>query len=122
MKKRVMVVDDSRIQEVQIRNLLADSDYEVAAYCRNGEEALASYGEVLPDVVTMDIIMPGMDGLETTSAILEEHPDARVVMVSSLAYEDTFEEATEIGAKGFLDKPFSREQLLEALDRATAQE
>lgn len=118
MKKRVMVVDDSRIQEVQIRNLLVDSDYEVAAYCRNGEEALESYGEVMPDVVTMDIIMPGMDGLETTSAILEEHPDARVVMVSSLAYEDTFEEAAEIGAKGFLDKPFSREQLLEALDQA----
>ena len=122
MKKRVMVVDDSRIQEVQIRNLLADSDYEVAAYCRNGEDALASYGEVMPDVVTMDIIMPGMDGLETAAAMLEEHPGARIVMVSSLAYDETFDEANEIGARGFLDKPFSREQLLEALDRATAEE
>lgn len=118
MRKRVMVVDDSRIQEVQIRNLLADSDYEVVAYCRNGEEALDSYGEVMPDVVTMDIIMPGMDGLETASALLEEHPEAKIIMVSSLAYDDTFDEAREIGAKGFLDKPFAREQLLEALDQA----
>lgn len=118
MKKRVMVVDDSRIQEVQIRGLLEDSDYEVTAYCRNGEEALDSYGKVMPDVVTMDIIMPGMDGLETASAILEVYPDARIVMVSSLAYDDTFEEATQIGAKGFLDKPFDRDQLLEALDQA----
>ena len=118
MKKRVMVVDDSRIQEVQIRNLLDESDYEVTAYCRNGEEALAAYGEVMPDVVTMDIIMPGMDGLETAQAILEDYPDAKIVMVSSLAYDDTFNETQEIGAKGFLDKPFAREQLLEALDQA----
>lgn len=121
MKKRVMVVDDSRIQEVQIRSLLEDTEYEVAAYCRNGEEALDSYGEVAPDVVTMDIIMPGMDGLETARALLEEHPGAKVVMISSLAYDETFDEARELGAKGFLDKPFSREQLLEALDQATVE-
>ena len=120
MKKRLMVVDDSRIQEVQIRGLLADSDYEVVAYCRNGEEALDSYAEVKPDVVTMDIIMPGLDGLETARALLEEHPDAVVLMVSSLAYDDSVEEAREVGAKGFLDKPFTREQLLEALDQALA--
>ena len=121
MANRVMVVDDSRIQEVQIRNLLADSDYEVVAYCRNGEDALAVYDEVKPDVVTMDIIMPGMDGLETAQAILEEYPEAKIIMVSSLAYDDTFEEAKSIGAKAFLDKPFDREQLLAALDQALAE-
>lgn len=120
MKKRVMVVDDSRIQELQIRNLLKDTDYEVVAYCRNGEEALDSYGKVTPDVVTMDIIMPGMDGLETTRALLEDYPEAKVVMVSSLAYDETYDEAQELGAKGFLSKPFSQKQLLETLDRALA--
>lgn len=118
MKKRVMVVDDSRIQEIQIRNLLTDTDYEVAAYCRSGEDALEAYGQVMPDVVTMDIIMPGMDGLETAQALLQEYPEARVIMVSSLAYDDTFEEARSIGAKGFLDKPIEREKLLAALDEA----
>ena len=113
-----MVVDDSRIQEVQVRSMVKDTDYEVAAYCRDGESAVESYDTVKPDVVTMDIIMPGMDGLETTRALLEDHPEARIIMVSSLAYDDTFDEARSIGAKGFLDKPFSREQLLAALDKA----
>lgn len=118
MAKRIMVVDDSRVQEIQMRKLLEGSEYEVAAYCRNGEDALESYSQVKPDVVTMDIIMPGMDGLETTQALMEDHPEAKVIMVSSLAYEDTFDEAKAVGAKGFLDKPFEREQLIAALDKA----
>jgi len=122
MGKRVMVVDDSRIQEIQMRKLLEDSDYEVVAYFRSGEDAIAGYGQADPDVVTMDIIMPGMDGLETARALLEEHPEARIVMVSSLAYEDTYEEAKTLGAKGFVDKPFERERLLQALDEALASE
>ncbi len=117
MAKRIMVVDDSRMIGMQMRNLLEDTDYEVAAYCRDGEEAIDQYGQVQPDLVTMDIIMPGMDGLETAQAILEEHPEAKIIMVSSLAYDDTFEEAKAIGAKGFIDKPFEKEQLLEAFGK-----
>ena len=117
MAKRIMVVDDSRMIGMQMRNLLEDTDYEVAAYCRDGEEAIDQYGQVQPDLVTMDIIMPGMDGLETAQAILEEHPEAKIIMVSSLAYDDTFEEAHAIGAKGFIDKPFEKEQLLEAFGK-----
>ena len=120
MTKRVMVVDDSRIQEVQIRQLLEGSDYEVVCYCRSGEDALAQYDGVKPDVVTMDIIMPGMDGLETAQAILEEYPEAKIIMVSSLAYDDTFEEAKAIGAKAFLVKPFDAEKLLAVLDQAVS--
>ena len=118
MAKRVMVVDDSRMVFMQMKNLLADTDYEAAAYCRDGESAVEQYAEIAPDLVTMDIIMPGMDGLETAQAILEEHPEARIIMVSSLAYDDTFEEATAIGAKGFIDKPFVKEKLLEAFQNA----
>ena len=121
MAKRVMVVDDSRIQEVQIRKLLENTDYEVVCYCSNGEQALEVYGEVKPDVVTMDIIMPGMDGLETAQAILEEYPEAKIIMVSSLAYDDTFDEAMAIGAKAFIDKPFDREKLLTALEQVLAE-
>lgn len=121
MAKRVMVVDDSRMICMQMKNLLAESDFEIAAYCRDGEEAVEQYAQVAPDLVTMDIIMPGMDGLETAQAILEDHPDARIVMVSSLAYDDTFEEAKSMGAKGFIDKPFERESLLEVLEQALAE-
>ena len=84
MKKRLMVVDDSRVMELQICKLLENSKYEVVAYCENGEEAIARYEEVQPDIVTMDIIMPGIDGLEAAQVLLEEHPEARIVMVSSL--------------------------------------
>ena len=116
MKKRLMVVDDSRIVEFQICKLLEGTDYEVAAYCQNGEEAIARYDEVRPDVVTMDIIMPGIDGLETAQIILEEHPEARVVMMSSLDQEDSVREARIIGARGFLYKPFNQVSLLSALE------
>lgn len=115
MTKRIMVVDDSRMIFLQMKNMLEGTDYEAAAYCRDGEEAVAQYDQVAPDLVTMDIIMPGMDGLETAQAILEEHPEAKIIMVSSLAYDDTFEEAKAIGAKGFIDKPFKKERLLEVL-------
>lgn len=118
MPKKVMVVDDSRIMEAQLEVLLEDTEYEVAAYCRNGEEALACYDEVQPDLVTMDILMPGMDGLETAQAIMEEHPDARIIMLSSLAYDESFEEAERIGAKVFVGKPYDQAKIVEAFEKA----
>lgn len=62
--------------------------------------------------------MQGMDGLDASEMILKAYPDARIVMVSSLAYEDTYERARAIGAKGFVDKPFHREQLLKVFEQA----
>lgn len=111
-----MIVDDSRIVELQMRRMLEGTDYEVVSYCQDGETAIEEYGKVLPDLVTMDIIMPGMDGLETARAILEEYPDARIIMVSSLAYDDTIDEAKSIGTKTFIYKPLEKEQLLSALE------
>lgn len=113
-----MVVDDSRLVRVQLGDVLEGTDYEVAAYCRSGEDAIKRYAEVQPDLVTMDIIMQGMDGLDAAEIILRDHPDARIVMISSLAYEDTFERAKAIGARGFVDKPFHQEQLLRVFEQA----
>ncbi len=118
MKKRIMVVDDSRIMELQIRKLLENSDYEVAAYCENGEEAIARYGEVQPDLVTMDIIMPGIDGLETAQVLMYEHDEAKILMISSLGDDDMLQELYGIGAQGVLFKPLTREALLAALKKA----
>ena len=96
---------------------ISDTDFEVVAHCENGEEAIARYSEVRPDIVTMDIIMPGIDGLETAQVLLNEHPDAKILMISSLAYDDTIEEASIIGTKGFLCKPLSQDGLIEALEQ-----
>ena len=118
MSRRIMVVDDSRLVRVQLEDVLEGTDYEVAAYCRSGEDAIEQYAAVRPDLVTMDIIMQGMDGLDAAEIILKNHPEARIVMVSSLAYDDTFERAKAIGTKGFVDKPFHQEQLLRVFEQA----
>ena len=118
MSRRIMVVDDSRLVRVQLEDTLKGTDYEVAAYCRSGEEAIEQYAAVKPDLVTMDIIMQGMDGLDAAEVILKNNPQARIVMISSLAYDDTFERARAIGAKGFADKPIHQEQLLKVFEQA----
>ena len=118
MKKRIMVVDDSRLVRVQLEDVLKGTDYEIAAYCRSGEDTIKQYADVQPDLVTMDIIMQGMEGLDAAAVILKNNPQARIVMISSLAYDDTFERARAIGAKGFVDKPFHQEQLLKVFEQA----
>lgn len=118
MPKKIMIVDDSRIAQLQLQEILSGTDYQVVACCQNGEEALAAYKQVAPDLVTMDIVMPGIDGLDTARLLLQAHPDARVLMVSSLAYEDTIKEAERIGTKGFVYKPFDHDQILQAVEKA----
>lgn len=122
MKKKIMIVDDSRMLLMQLQHILAETEYEVAAYCQDGETAITKYEEILPDLVTMDIIMPGIDGLEAAKAILESHPDAKIVMLSSLVYDDTIEEAKTVGAKGFIYKPFEREQVMDTLKKVLGEE
>lgn len=115
MSVRIMVVDDSRIVHNEMKKMLADTEFVPVCFCRSGEEALAAYSEVLPDLVTMDIVMPGEDGLETTRLLLERWPDARVLMVSSLAYSDTIDAAARLGAKSFLFKPLEQDKLITTL-------
>ena len=118
MGKRIMIVDDSRALAFQVSGLLEDTDYEVVACCQTGEDAIAEFESIQPDLVTMDIIMPGMDGLDAAEIILRDHPEARIVMISSLAYQDTFDRAKAIGARGFVDKPFHQKQLLKVFEEA----
>lgn len=121
MAKKIMVVDDSRIVQMQMQKILSGSQYEVTVCCKNGEEAIEKYETEKPDLITMDILMPGMDGLEAARQIMSKHPEAKILMVSSLAYDDTMQEANKIGAKGFIYKPFDREQVLQSLDNIFAQ-
>ena len=114
-KHRIMVVDDSRVIYMEMSKMLEDTDIEIAAFCRSGEDALEQYEAVKPDLVTIDIVMPGMSGLEAAEAMIKRWPDANVFMVSSMAYEDVINSAAKIGAKGFLFKPFTKESLLEGL-------
>ena len=117
MEIRIMVVDDSKFIEEDIRLQLAGTDFQVCCYCRDGEAAVAAYPQVKPDIVIMDIIMPGMDGFEAAKKILQEDPGAGIIILSSLAYDDTIRQARELGITEFLFKPIDKERLLESLAR-----
>ena len=107
MGKSVLIVDDSIF--------ILDSSFQVIGHAKSGETAMELYDELQPDLVTMDIVMPDMNGLESARNILERYPNAKILMISSLAYEDTIREAEEIGTCGFLSKPIERDTLIEAL-------
>lgn len=120
MKYRLMVIDDSKITHSQMQKMLEGSDYEIVSNCRSAEEALAAYEVVQPDLVTMDIVLPGMDGLDAAKLMRERWPECCIVMVSSLAYDNTIDAAVALGAAGFVFKPFKKQALLETLRRAAA--
>lgn len=120
MKKKLFIVDDSRFVFEEMKFMLHDSDFEITEYAKSGEEAIEKYDTVMPDVITMDIILPGMDGMEAAQIILEKWPQAKVVIVSSLAYDETVERSEKIGAKDFIFKPFEKDQLLASLEKASS--
>lgn len=116
MEKKILVVDDSIFIYEEIKNMLEETDYKVIAHAKNGAEAFKLYGELNPDIVTMDIIMPGLNGFETSTLLLNKWKDAKIVIVSSLAYDETIDQASKLGIKNFIFKPIGKAELIEALD------
>ena len=84
MKQTILVVDDSPFVYHQLKDMVEDSDYEVIGSAKSGEEGLEMFRQLKPDIVILDIIMPGIDGLETAGILMEEDANARIVMLSSL--------------------------------------
>jgi len=116
-----MIVDDSIFVYEEMKQMLKDTEFEIVGYAKDGETAVTLYESSLPDVVTMDIILPGIDGLEATKRLLAKWPDAKVIIVSSLAYDETMDQAKAIGAKDFLFKPLERDVIQDVLLRTVAQ-
>ena len=117
-KETVLVVDDSKFLNDHIKRILEKGEYQVVGQALDGEEAVQKYQELLPDCVTLDIVMPKMDGLETLKRIKAIDPAAVVVMVSSAGTKEKVTEALLLGAKNFLVKPFKEEKVLEVLKEA----
>jgi len=111
------LVDDSILMRRMIRDTLCDLGWEVAGEAANGEEAVRVYKEVRPDVVTLDIVMPGTDGMYALENILAMDADARIVVVSALNQTKLISEAIRKGAYDFIAKPFLPEQLQETVSR-----
>lgn len=118
-KKKILVVDDSKFIFEEMKFKLLPSDrYEAAYYCPDGEGILECYERYKPDLVTVDIVMPGIDGIEATKILMKKHPDAKVVVVTSMVFDDTEEDAQKAGACGFLAKPFEIKEMEEVFDKA----
>ncbi len=115
--KRVMIVDDAAFMRISIKNTLTKNQYEVVGECENGKVAVTKYMELKPDIVTMDITMPEMDGLEALKAIMKIDPGAKVVMVSAMGQEAMVRDAVMSGAKGFIVKPFKEDVILSAFGK-----
>ena len=114
MNLRVLIVDDSKFMRMLLGDLLSRNGFEILE-AESGEEAVKVYLAERPDLVTLDILMPGRDGIETVQDLRAQDPDARVVMVTALGMEDYIQRALEAGADGFILKPFSPERVLETL-------
>lgn len=116
---RVMIVDDAAFMRVSIRNILTKNGFEVAGEAENGAVAVQMYSSLQPDVVTMDITMPEMDGLQALKAIKAMDPKAKIVMVSALGQEAMVRDAVMSGARGFIVKPYKEDTIVETLNKLT---
>lgn len=114
---KVLIVDDAAFMRIQIKNMLSKNGYEVAGEAENGMIAVEKYKELSPDVVTMDITMPELSGLDALREIIKADPQAKVVMVSAMGQEAMVRDAILSGAKGFIVKPFKEEGILAAVKK-----
>lgn len=114
---RILVADDSMIIRNKISRLPESAGYRIVASAKNGRDALEKCTRYKPDIITLDLTMPEMDGLEAIPRLKQQKPDVLILVVSALSDQATGLEALELGASGFVNKPFTDAQLLDALDR-----
>ncbi len=112
MGKRVMVVDDAMFMRKLLCDIFQKAGYEVVAEASNGQEAYNKYKEHQPDLVTMDITMPDVNGIEGVKMIIADYPDAKVLMCSAMGQEGMVIDSVKAGAKGFIVKPFVGDKVI----------
>ena len=115
--KRVLIVDDAAFMRVSIRNIVSKNGYEVAGEAENGAVAVQKYAELHPDIVTMDITMPEMDGIQALREIKKVDAGAKVIMCSAMGQQAMVIESIQAGAKDFIVKPFQAERVIEAVKK-----
>ena len=117
MNNTVLVCDDAVFMRTMIGDILTQAGLEVVGEAESGAQAVEQYMALRPDLVTMDIIMPEMGGIEAVRAITEFDPQARVLMCSAMGQQSLVAEAIQAGAKDFVVKPFQPSRVLEAVQR-----
>jgi len=120
MSKRILVVDDAAFMRMMLSDHLTKGGFEVVGQAENGIVAIAKYKELRPDVVTMDITMPEMDGIQAVKEIRKLDPQARIVMCSAMGQQHMVMEAIQAGARDFIVKPFDPTRVVQAVTKALA--
>lgn len=113
--RKILVVDDAKVIRMVIKRLLTQQGYEVVGEAGNGREALEKYKELKPDAVTMDIIMPEVDGIQGLKEILAFDKQAKVIMISAIDQRDSLTDAIRNGATDYVVKPFEDDRMVTAL-------
>jgi two-component system chemotaxis response regulator CheY len=118
MGKTVLIVDDAAFMRMMIKDILSKNGYSVVGEAENGLVAIDKYKDLKPDLVTMDITMPDMDGIAAVKAIKSFDSSARIIMCSAMGQQAMVIDAIQAGAKDFIVKPFQPERVLEAVSKA----
>ena len=117
MSKKVLVVDDAAFMRMMIKNILLDGGFEIAGEAENGREAIDIYKKIKPDLVTMDITMPELDGIDAVKEIIEIDQEAKIIICSAMGQEAMVIDAIQAGAKDFVVKPFKPDRVLAAINK-----
>lgn len=117
MSHTVLVCDDAIFMRTMIADILTQAGFEVIGEAESGVQAVEKYRQLKPDLVTMDIVMPDMGGIDAVRAICEVDPEARILMCSAMGQQALVVEAIQAGAKDFVVKPFQPSRVLEAVQR-----
>lgn len=120
MSQRVLIADDAIFMRTMIGDILKQAGFEVVGEASTGVEAVEKYKELDPDLVTMDIVMPDMGGIDAVKEIIKVDPDARILMCSAMGQQGLVVEAIQAGARDFVVKPFQPSRVLEAIQRLLA--
>ncbi|WP_123053456.1 response regulator [Clostridium sp. JN-1] len=114
---KILIVDDAAFMRMMIKDILEKNGYEVVGEANNGAKAVELYKKEKPDIVTMDITMPDMDGIEAVKAIKALDPAAKIVMCSAMGQQTMVMDAIKAGARDFIVKPFQPDRVLEAIKK-----
>lgn len=114
---RVLIIDDAKFMRMTLSNILNKAGHEVVGEGENGRDAIRLYRDLKPDLVTLDITMPEMSGLEAVKEIKKEFSNAKVIMCSAMGQQKMVVEAIEAGAKDFIVKPFDEARVVDAINR-----
>ena len=119
---KILIVDDASFMRGSLKYIAETAGHEVVGMAKDGREALELYFRLKPDLVTLDVLMKGMEGLSALKAIMKKDPGGKVIMVTALGQEEKQQEARKLGASGYIRKPFKQEEIVDEIEKVLSKD